>query len=199
MDAGCFVQFDRFRGKEGLVHVSQMATRRVDKAKDFVKRDMEVYVKVISISNDKYSLSMRDVDQNNGTDLIPLKKPTEDDSSRSNPSYRTRDGQVTKTGISGIRIVEESDVPPSRRPLKKMSSPERWEAKQLIASGALKQSEFPNYDEDEGGMLYQEEGAEEEELEIEMNEDEPASCKGRPVRPHQGEERNEGTAAENNA
>ncbi|CAA7022962.1 unnamed protein product [Microthlaspi erraticum] len=153
MDAGCFVQFDRFRGKEGLVHVSQMATRRVDKAKDFVKRDMEVYVKVISISNDKYSLSMRDVDQN-GTDLIPLKKPTEDDSSRSNPSYRTRDGQVTKTGISGIRIVEESDV--------------------------AVHSEFPNYDEDEGGMLYQEEGAEEEELEIEMNEDEPASCKGRP-------------------
>uniref|UniRef100_A0A1J3JZS7 RNA helicase n=2 Tax=Noccaea caerulescens TaxID=107243 RepID=A0A1J3JZS7_NOCCA len=177
MDAGCFVQFDRFRGKEGLVHVSQMATRRVEKAKDFVKRDMEVYVKVISISNDKYSLSMRDVDQNTGRDLIPLKKPTEDDSSRSNPSYRTRDGQVTKTGISGIRIVEESDVAPSRRPLKKMSSPERWEAKQLIASGALKMNEFPNYDEDEGGMLYQEEGAEEE-LEIEMNEDEPAFLQG---------------------
>ncbi|CAH2045361.1 unnamed protein product [Thlaspi arvense] len=177
MDSGCFVQFDRFRGKEGLVHVSQMATRRVEKAKDFVKRDMEVYVKVISISNDKYSLSMRDVDQNSGRDLIPLKKPSDDDSSRSNPSYRTRDGQVTKTGISGIRIVEESDVAPSRRPLKKMSSPERWEAKQLIASGALRMDEFPNYDEDGEGMLYQEEGAEEE-LEIEMNEDEPAFLQG---------------------
>ncbi|VYS58696.1 unnamed protein product [Arabidopsis thaliana] len=178
MDAGCFVQFDKFRGKEGLVHVSQMATRRVDKAKEFVKRDMEVYVKVISISSDKYSLSMRDVDQNTGRDLIPLRKPSdEDDSSRSNPSYRTKDGQVTKTGISGIRIVEENDVAPSRRPLKKMSSPERWEAKQLIASGVLRVDEFPMYDEDGDGMLYQEEGAEEE-LEIEMNEDEPAFLQG---------------------
>ncbi|KAG7563629.1 S1 domain [Arabidopsis suecica] len=178
MDAGCFVQFDKFRGKEGLVHVSQMATRRVDKAKEFVKRDMEVYVKVISISNDKYSLSMRDVDQNTGRDLIPLRKPSdEDDSSRSNPSYRTKDGHVTKTGISGIRIVEENDVAPSRRPLKKMSSPERWEAKQLIASGVLRVDEFPMYDEDGDGMLYQEEGAEEE-LEIEMNEDEPAFLQG---------------------
>ncbi|KFK33582.1 hypothetical protein AALP_AA5G032500 [Arabis alpina] len=177
MDTGCFVQFDRFRGKEGLVHVSQMATRRVENAKDFVKRDMEVYVKVISISTDKCSLSMRDVDQNTGKDLIPLRRPTEDDSSRSNPSYRTKDGSVTKTGISGIRIVEENEVAPSRRPLKKMSSPERWEAKQLIASGVLSVSEFPMYDEDGDGMLYQEEGAEEE-LEIEMNEDEPAFLQG---------------------
>ncbi|XP_019085937.1 PREDICTED: probable pre-mRNA-splicing factor ATP-dependent RNA helicase DEAH5 isoform X3 [Camelina sativa] len=178
MDAGCFVQFDKFRGKEGLVHVSQMATRRVEKPKEFVKRDMEVYVKVISNSNDKLSLSMRDVDQNTGRDLIPLRKPSdEDDSSRSNPSYRTKDGQVTKTGISGIRIVEENDVAPSRRPLKKMSSPERWEAKQLIASGVLRVDEFPMYDEDGDGMLYQEEGAEEE-LEIEMNEDEPAFLQG---------------------
>ncbi|KAL1210055.1 putative pre-mRNA-splicing factor ATP-dependent RNA helicase DEAH5 [Cardamine amara subsp. amara] len=177
MDAGCFVQLDQFRGKEGLVHISQMATRRVEKAKDFVKRDMVVYVKVISILNGKLSLSMKDVDQNTGRDLIPLKKPSDDDSSRSNPSYRTKDGHVTKTGISGIRIVEENDVAPSRRPLKKMSSPERWEAKQLIASGVLSVSEFPMYDEDGDGMLYQEEGAEEE-LEIEMNEDEPAFLQG---------------------
>ncbi|CDY13640.1 BnaA06g32830D [Brassica napus] len=179
MDSGCFVQFDRFRGKEGLVHVSQMATRRVDRAESVVKRDMEVYVKVVSIKEGgKYSLSMKDVDQNTGRDLIPLKKPSDDDDlGRSNPSYRTKDGQVTKTGISGIRIVEESNVAPSRRPLKKMSSPERWEAKQLIAAGALKASEFPDYDEDGDGMLYQEEGAEEE-LEIEMNEEEPAFLQG---------------------
>ena len=84
MEFGCFVQFDRFRGKEGLVHVSQMAKESL------VKRDMQVYVKVVS-GGGKYSLSMKDVDQNTGRDLR-----------RSNPSYRTK---VTKTGISGIRIV----------------------------------------------------------------------------------------------
>ncbi|CAN7032545.1 unnamed protein product [Brassica rapa subsp. trilocularis] len=56
-----------------------------------------------------------------------------------------------------------------------MSSPERWEAKQMIASGALKATDFPEYDEEDGdGMFYQEE----EELEIEMNEEEPAFLQG---------------------
>ncbi|KAL0283913.1 UNVERIFIED_CONTAM: putative pre-splicing factor ATP-dependent RNA helicase DEAH5 [Sesamum angustifolium] len=58
-----------------------------------------------------------------------------------------------------------------------MSSPERWEAKQLIASGVMSVKEYPMFDEDGDGMLYQEEGAEEE-LEIELNEDEPAFLQG---------------------
>ncbi|KAH0981259.1 hypothetical protein GBA52_008436 [Prunus armeniaca] len=125
MDTGCFVQLNDLRGKEGLVHVSQMATRRISNAKDVVKRDQEVYVKVISISGQKLSLSMRDVDQHTGKDLLPLKKSSEDDALRTNSSF-SKDGPVTRTGLSGIRIVEEDDVGPSRRPLKRMSSPEKW-------------------------------------------------------------------------
>ncbi|PPD85217.1 hypothetical protein GOBAR_DD17877 [Gossypium barbadense] len=176
MDSGCFVQLNELRGKEGLVHVSQMASRRIPNAKDVVKRDQEVYVKVISISGQKLSLSMRDVDQNTGRDLLPLKKSSDDDAFRTNPSGG-KEGPVTRTGLSGIRILEDEDAAPSRRPLKRMSSPERWEAKQLIASGVLSLDEYPMYDEDGDGMLYQEEGAEEE-LEIEMNEDEPAFLQG---------------------
>ncbi|XP_031286935.1 probable pre-mRNA-splicing factor ATP-dependent RNA helicase DEAH5 [Pistacia vera] len=175
MDTGCFVQLSDFKGKEGLVHVSQMATRRISNAKDVVKRDQEVYVKVISVSGQKLSLSMRDVDQNTGKDLLPLKK-SEDDASRINPSG-SKDGPMSRTGLSGIRIVEEEDAVPSRRPLKRMSSPERWEAKQLIASGVLSVNEYPMYDEEGDGIVYQEEGAEEE-LEIELNEDEPAFLNG---------------------
>ncbi|ONI21648.1 hypothetical protein PRUPE_2G078300 [Prunus persica] len=92
MDTGCFVQLNDLRGKEGLVHVSQMATRRISNAKDVVKRDQEVYV-----------------------------KSSEDDALRTNPSF-SKDGPVTRTGLSGIRIVEEDDVGPSRRPLERMSS-----------------------------------------------------------------------------
>ncbi|CAF2241258.1 unnamed protein product [Brassica napus] len=118
---------------------------------------MQVYVKVLS-GGAKYSLSMKDVDQNTGR---VLNKPR-----RSNPSFRTKDT---------IRILEE-ERPSRRRPLKKkMSSPERWEAKQMIASGALKATDFPDYDGEDGdGMFYQEE----EELEIEMNEEEPAFLQG---------------------
>ncbi|KAI5353746.1 hypothetical protein L3X38_006640 [Prunus dulcis] len=124
----------------------QMATRRISNAKDVVKRDQEVYVKVISISGQKLSLSMRDVDQYTGKDLLPLKKSSEDDALRTNPSF-SKDGPVTRTGLSRIRIVEEDEVGPSRRPLKRMSSPEKWEAKQLIASGVLGVTEYPMYDE----------------------------------------------------
>lgn len=177
MDTGCFVQLNDFRGKEGLVHVSQIATRRISNAKDVVKRDQEVYVKVISVSGQKLSLSMRDVDQNTGKDLLPLKKSENDDVFRTNPTSGSRAAPVTRTGLSGIRITEEDGVAPSRRPLKRMSSPERWEATQLVASGVLSLSEHPMYDEDGDGLLYQEEGAEEE-LEIELNEDEPAFLQG---------------------
>ncbi|EPS73374.1 hypothetical protein M569_01376, partial [Genlisea aurea] len=181
MDSGCFVQLDNFRGKEGLVHVSQIATRRISNAKDVVKRDQKVYVKVISISGSKLSLSMRDVDQNSGKDLLPLKRNEEGDGFRTNPSEvsESNDGGVrTRIGLSGINITEVNDSVPSRRPLKKMSSPERWEAKQLIASGVLSVKDFPTFDDEGGdGVLYLEEGAEEE-LEIELNEDEPAFLQG---------------------
>ncbi|KAL7258195.1 hypothetical protein ACSBR1_004332 [Camellia fascicularis] len=177
MDTGCFVQLTDFRGKEGLVHVSQIANRRISNTKDFVKRDQEVYVKVISVSGQKLSLSMRDVDQNSGKDLLPLKKSSDDDAFRTNPSGVNNRGPTTRMGLSGIRIVEEDDAIPSRRPLKRMSSPEKWEAKQLIAAGVMDVRENPMYDEDGDGFLYQEEGAEEE-LEIELNEDEPAFLQG---------------------
>ncbi|KAI7727176.1 hypothetical protein M8C21_026989, partial [Ambrosia artemisiifolia] len=174
---GRVTRLNDIRGKEGLVHVSQMATRRIANAKDVVKRDQEVFVKVISISGQKLSLSMRDVDQNTGRDLLPLKKSGDDEGFRTNPSKGSNNGSTTRTGLSGIRITDEDVGVPSRRPLKRMSSPERWEAKQLIASGVLSVKEYPMYDDETDGMLYQEEGAEEE-LEVELNEDEPAFLQG---------------------
>ncbi|KAI4336803.1 hypothetical protein L6164_015284 [Bauhinia variegata] len=85
MDSGCFAQLSDYRGKEGLVHVSQISSRKIGNAKDIVKRDQEVYVKVISITAHKLGVSMRDVDQHNGKDLLPLKNSLEDDASRMNP------------------------------------------------------------------------------------------------------------------
>lgn len=177
MDTGCFVQLNDFRGKEGLVHISQIASRRVVNAKEAVKRDQEVWVKVISISGQKMSLSLRDVDQKTGEDLLPMKKSTDDDALRANP-LSFNQPPTRRTGLSGITIVDEEENMPSRRPLKRMSSPEKWEAKQLVASGVLDVREYPMYDEDGDGMLYQDEGTAEEELEIELNEDEPAFLQG---------------------
>ncbi|KAF0935567.1 hypothetical protein E2562_034440, partial [Oryza meyeriana var. granulata] len=182
MDTGCFVRLEDVRGgREGLVHISQMASRRVANAKEMVKRDQEVYVKVVSVKGQKLSLSMRDVDQDTGRDLLPIQRGG-DDAPRANPSGGNASGvgggSGKRLGLSGIMITEEDEAAPtSRRPLKRMSSPERWEAKQLIASGVLDVRDYPMFDEDGDGMLYQEEGAEEEQ-EIELNEDEPAFLQG---------------------
>ncbi|XP_024530072.1 probable pre-mRNA-splicing factor ATP-dependent RNA helicase DEAH5 [Selaginella moellendorffii] len=180
MDFGCFVQLNGFWGrKEGLVHISQMASRKVGHAKDAVERDQEVWVKVVSLTGQKMSLSMRDVDQKTGGDLVPIHKPlgNEEDAFRTNPSIANKPS-TTRKGLSGIPLIDDDpDVSHSRRPSKKMSSPERWEIKQLAASGVVGIRENPLYDDDGGGMLYHDEGAEEE-LEIELNEDEPAFLRG---------------------
>ena len=79
MDTGCFVKLEDVRGgREGLVHVSQMASRRITNAKEVVKRDQEVFVKVVSVKGDKLSLSLRDVDQDTGKDLLPMQRGVED-------------------------------------------------------------------------------------------------------------------------
>ena len=72
----------------------------------------------------------------------------------------------------GLWMRKDDAVPSRRRALKRMSSPERWEVKQLIAVGVLSATEHPMYDEEADGMLCQEEGAEEQ-TEIDNNEDLP--------------------------
>ncbi|XP_078155539.1 ATP-dependent RNA helicase [Carex rostrata] len=180
MDSGCFVQLSDLHGKEGLVHISQIAARRVLNAKELVKRDQEVFVKVISISGQKLSLSMRDVDQKTGKDLLPMKKSSENDGTHANPTSGSNNSgtSTTRKGLSGITIKEEEEPGSnSRRPFKRLSSPEIWEAKQLMAAGVLDARDNPMFDEEGDGLLYQEEGAEEE-LEIELNEDEPNFLQG---------------------
>ncbi|CAI9101407.1 OLC1v1038722C1 [Oldenlandia corymbosa var. corymbosa] len=179
MKTGCFVRLIGFRGKEGLVHVSQMAAN----SKDVVKTDQQVYVKVISFNGQKLGLSMRDVDQHTGKDLLPLinQNNAEDYGFRAHPSSCY--GVSAPRGLSGIslaRVDDDSFPSRRRRRLRRMSSPEKWELKQLIASGVLSVKDHPMYDDQErDGLMYAEEveGAEEE-LEIELNENEPVFLQG---------------------
>lgn len=98
---------------------------------------------------------------------------------KSNPPM-LKDRPVSRLGeVSGIRrISAEDDVVMSRRLLKRMSSPGKWELKQLIASEVLASNEYPRYDEEEEeGFASWAEG-DEEELEIELSEDQPAFLQG---------------------
>src|ERR1041384_4443170 len=73
MDFGAFVNF--FGAKDGLVHISQLAPRRVNKVTDVVKEGDKVKVKLLGFDDrGKGRLSMKVVDQATGEDLEAKQK-----------------------------------------------------------------------------------------------------------------------------
>jgi polyribonucleotide nucleotidyltransferase len=73
MDFGAFVNF--FGAKDGLVHISQLAQRRVQNVKDVVKEGDKVKVKLLGFDErGKTRLSMKVVDQETGEDLEAKQK-----------------------------------------------------------------------------------------------------------------------------
>jgi ATP-dependent RNA helicase DHX8/PRP22 len=87
MEFGCFVELIGMRPgapkAEGMVHVTNISKRPITSAKDAVKRGQEVWVKVLGGLAEpgapqapggkpqRITLSMRDVDQATGKDLLP--------------------------------------------------------------------------------------------------------------------------------
>ena len=77
MDFGAFVNF--FGAKDGLVHISQLAQRRVQKTSDVVKEGDKVKVKLLGFDDrGKVRLSMKVVDQETGEDLEAKQKAEAD-------------------------------------------------------------------------------------------------------------------------
>ncbi|MGZ3329406.1 MAG: polyribonucleotide nucleotidyltransferase, partial [Xanthobacteraceae bacterium] len=81
MDFGAFVNF--FGSKDGLVHISQLAQRRVQKVTDVVKEGDKVKVKLLGFDErGKVRLSMKVVDQETGEDLEAKQKAEADQQQR---------------------------------------------------------------------------------------------------------------------
>ncbi|HXY90163.1 MAG TPA: polyribonucleotide nucleotidyltransferase, partial [Xanthobacteraceae bacterium] len=73
VDFGAFVNF--YGAKDGLVHISQLAPRRVNKTTDVVKEGDKVKVKLLGFDErGKVRLSMKVVDQQTGEDLEAKQK-----------------------------------------------------------------------------------------------------------------------------
>lgn len=188
MERGVFVEFSVKNGrKEGLVHVSNLTgSRSIEHPKEIVRSGQHVKVKVISISGSKILLSMRDVDQKTGKDLLPQRsnhefddakiaaKTTADLRSWLNPSAPGKHKLQEGSMYDAENDHDDSASKPQRAP-KRMSSPERWEARQLINSGVLSVEDYPNFDQAHG-LLNMEET--EEDFEVELNEDEPVFLRG---------------------
>ena len=76
VDFGAFVNF--FGSRDGLVHVSQIAARRIEKVSDVLKEGDKVKVKLLGFDDrGKTRLSMKVVDQETGEDLEAKQKTEE--------------------------------------------------------------------------------------------------------------------------
>jgi polyribonucleotide nucleotidyltransferase len=65
MDFGAFVEI--LPGKEGLLHISQIDNKRVNKVTDYYKEGDKVTVKLVKIENGKLSLSRKELLKENGS------------------------------------------------------------------------------------------------------------------------------------
>lgn len=169
-DFGAFVNIHGIRGKaDGLVHVSALVEgQRVNHPSDLVAKGQNVKVKVTKLEGNRIGLSMKDVDQETGDDLAP----------------QTR----IQSGANSMALGSAGSMPSSlssnsfdtqKRHKKRMTSPERWEIRQLIASGVVKASDYPDLEEDYNATLTGEGQMElEEDVDIEIRDEEPPFLAG---------------------
>ncbi len=84
-----------------------MCLSRAGSAKDVVKRGQEVWVKVITLTGQRMGLSMRDVDQATGQDLLPGARVGADGINPTGPTGSAAPNQGLR-GLSGIKVGPES-------------------------------------------------------------------------------------------
>ncbi len=96
---GCFVKFMN-RAKEGLVHISQMHTGRINKVEDMVALGDEVKVKFIGTDKGKYKISMKGVAGNKEPKITPV---SGDDRRRSNDRNDNRNNRHNDRGSRNSR------------------------------------------------------------------------------------------------
>ncbi|CAO3590225.1 unnamed protein product [Absidia cylindrospora] len=180
---GAFVRMEGIRGGgEGLVHIGQIAQSRVEDINQVLHRQQQVKVKVISITGNKIGLSMKEVDQATGQDLSPQKSAAS--SSNATP-LRSKDFEAIERQQQGRHKPTASasqgrhDTSNNRSAVKRMSSPERWEIKQLIASGAVNAADYPGIYEDlDTANRSTDMETAEEEVDVEVREEEPPFLRG---------------------
>ncbi|KAI9751611.1 MAG: DEAH-box ATP-dependent RNA helicase prp22 [Lichina confinis] len=182
-DFGVFVNLQGVKGKvDGLVHVSAMQEgARANHPSDLVSRDQPVKVKVVTIQGGRIGLSMKEVDQVTGRDLAPQRRLA------SGANMESLNGSGPEVGGGGRYGSLASDVPVIEGDMdnrrlknkKRLTSPERWEIKQLIASGAISATDYPDIDDEYHATLNGEGDFEEEEdIDIEVRDDEPPFLSG---------------------
>ncbi|KAI8953708.1 P-loop containing nucleoside triphosphate hydrolase protein [Xylaria longipes] len=175
-DFGAFVNLLGVRGKvDGMVHISNLVQgQRVNHPSDLLSRGQNIKVKVIKIEGSRIGLSMKDVDQETGMDLAPAARIQ---SGANMEALGSRNGVAPLPVDNTTALSEYAGTRGKHK--KRMTSPERWEIRQLIASGVAKASDYPDLDEDYNATLRGDGEMElEEDVDIEVREEEPPFLAG---------------------
>jgi ATP-dependent RNA helicase DHX8/PRP22 len=133
----------------------------------------------MSVAGSRIGLSMKDVDQVTGHDLTPHLRI------KSEAELLEEEQQNARRSSSGANAIPvggrgSSGLNEPVRSAKRLTSPERWEIKQLISSGAIDPSEYPDLDEDFSNTMARAEV--EEDIDVEIREEEPAFLAGQTKR-----------------
>ncbi|KAJ8496711.1 hypothetical protein ONZ51_g929 [Trametes cubensis] len=170
---GAFVQLEGVVGRvEGMVHISNIQQgARANSPSDLLSRGQSVKVKVMSVAGNRIGLSMKDVDQATGRDLTPHLRIKSEAEMAAEEQQRAAHG-ANAVPLNSRGIVDDKPV----RSAKRLTSPERWELKQLISSGMVDPSGYPELAEDLADPMARAEV--EEELDVEVKEEEPPFLAG---------------------
>ncbi|KAL7009852.1 DEAH-box ATP-dependent RNA helicase prp22 [Cystobasidiomycetes sp. EMM_F5] len=178
-DFGAFVALEGISGRaEGMVHISAIQQgMRLNHPSDVLTKGDSVKVKVMSVAGSRLSLSMKDVDQTTGRDLSPqLRVKTEKEIADEKLASMTgaNSAPLGERGRPATTSAPRSFADDNRRSAKRLTSPERWEIKQLIASGAVSASDYPDLNDFDANKDFSNPNSVEhdEELDIEVREDE---------------------------
>lgn len=117
LNFGAVIAFMTLRGRrEGLVHISNLKNFRVRSVSEILREGETVYVKVLDIDGRKVSLSMKELDQRTGEDVV-----RGDESKRSERMRRfvsekavevgeSRKSDINKGAITGVRLDLDKKV-----------------------------------------------------------------------------------------
>lgn len=92
---------------------------------------------------------MKDVDQNTGEDLNP--KFVDVREHEEEIAHRNPDRPMSILDLQ--QNIEENEGE-SRKRVHRISSPEKWELKQMISASCINRSELPDFDEETGLFLF---------------------------------------------
>ncbi|KAL3899525.1 MAG: hypothetical protein SGCHY_001979, partial [Lobulomycetales sp.] len=148
----------------------------IEHPQDILQRGQSVWVKVVSISGSRIGLSLKDVDQgitfssltvsiDTGSDLAPHMNGDIQSDRTSRRTVRNPDqpsvgsganstplgGSASGAGSSAAStaVGGEADEARRQKSFKRLTSPERFEIKQLIASGVLHSKDYPELNQED--------------------------------------------------